>query len=194
MKKVGFLIAMFLLFPVIFICGCAGYKIHQVQVNPPETYSASAGDNALTVAANPLDTEAEVRAVFNTDLNRANIIVRNNGSEPFSLERNAIFLVDSRGVQVLPTTAEMMIQSAGTSIAKWYFISGILGGLSADRARKKMKEDFINKELKNQLVPGGVTVYGFLYFQHKVGPTGASGYKIIVANSPAGTPLEVLIR
>jgi hypothetical protein len=199
MKRVGFLAALFLSIPVIFICGCAGYKVHQVQVNPPETYSASAGDDALTVAADPLDTEAEVMAVFNTDLNRAgflavNLIVRNNDSEPFSLNRNSIYLVDRRGVQVLPTSAEMMIQSTGTSIAKWYFISGILGGLSADRARKKMRDDFINKELRDQIVPAGVTVYGFLYFQHPVGPSGASGYTILIYNSPAGEPLEVLIR
>jgi len=179
--------------------GCAGYKVHQVKVMAPENYASSASDGFLTVAADPLDSEAKARAVFNTDLNRAgflavNLILRNDSDEPYRIDKRAIFLVDKRGIRLLPTTSETMIQAAGTSIAKWYFISGILGGLSASRAKKKMRDDFINKELTEETIPAGVALYGFLYFQHQVGASGARGYKILIANSPGGKPLEVLIR
>ena len=180
------------------LASCASYTIRQVQVYPPDTYDSHAADGMLTVAVQPLDNEERVRAIFNTDLNRAgflavNLIIQNDGQEPFQIDRQSIYLVDSRGIQLLPTTAESMLQGAGTSLTRWYFISGVLGALSANRARRKMENDFMDKELYDQLVPPGVTVYGFLYYQHQVGPEGARGYKVIIANSPAGQPLEVVI-
>jgi hypothetical protein len=178
---------------------CAGYKVHQVEVRPPDLYSSSASDECLCVGADPLDNEQKVRAIFNTDLNKAgflavNVIIRNDGKEAFKIDKNQIYLVDRNGIQLLPTSAEQMIQSAGTSIAKWYFISKIIGGLSANAARKKMRDDFINKGLIERVVPSGISVFGFLYYQHSVDEQGAKGYKIIIVNSLTGQPLEVPIN
>jgi len=178
---------------------CAGYKVHQVQVKPPEQYDSSASDESLYAAVDPLDNEQKVRGIFNTDLNKAgflavNVIIRNDSNEPFQIDKKQIYLVDRNGIQVLPTNAEQMIQSAGTSIAKWYLISGIIGGISASRAKKKMRDDFINKELTDQVIPSGVAIFGFLYYQHIVDEQGAKEYKIIIGNSTAGKPLEVLIN
>ena len=183
-----------LLFP-----SCAGYKVRQVNVRPPEQYASTATDGFISVAADPLDSEPRSTAVFNTDLNRVgilavNLVLRNDGNQRYLVDRSTIYLLDRQGIKVLPSTSEMIIQSAGTSIAKWWFISGVLGGLSADRARKKMRDDFINKELKNHEITPGMVTYGFLYFQHQVGAQGAKGYRLVITNSPSGAPLEVPIR
>ena len=168
-------------------------------MKPPEQYDSSASDECLYAAVDTLDNEQKVRAIFNTDLNKAgflavNVIIRNDGDEPFQIDKKQINLVDRNGIQLLPTSAEQMIQAAGTSLAKWYIISGIIGGLSANSARKKMRDDFINKELADRVIPSGVTIFGFLYYQHMVDEQGAKEYKIIIGNSTAGKPLEVLIK
>lgn len=197
--------------------GCASYKIHQVAVRAPDTYESSAEDSALCVAADPLDTKIKSKSIFNVDLNKAgylavNVIVRNQGKEPYQLSKSSIYLVDRNGIQLLPTSTDEMIHSVGTSLVKWFVITGLvgaistrasheelfviygsLGALSADRARKKMNEDFRSKELKETTLPAGITAYGFLYYQHRV-TDGAKGYKLIVANSPAQETLVVLIR
>ena len=185
---------------VLTLTRCASYTIRHVDVRPPDQYDSLASDGALTVAVEPLDTEQKARAIFNTDLNRAgflavNLIVRNDSPQPFQMNRQSIYLVDTDGIQLLPTTAAAMLQGAGTSLAKWYFISGIVGAISANRARRTMEQDFMDKELYDQIIPSGITVYGFLYFQHQVQPPdGAQGYRVLIANSPAGQSLEVFIN
>jgi hypothetical protein len=182
----------------LMLSGCAGYDVKQVLVDRVEEYPNHAENELLSVSADPLDSSKKSEDVFNIDMNAhgflaTNVIIKNVGEKPFHFKKDQVMMVDSSGVQLLKTSPDEIIQSAGTSMAKWWFISGIMGAISADRAKKKMHEDFINKEIKDQVIPPGITVYGFVYFQHKVSPD-AKGYRLLMNYDAEKGPIDVYIH
>lgn len=183
------------------LVACAGYSVKNVVVHQPDQYPSYASSETLAVAVDSLASPKKSGEIFSgVDMNKSgylvvNCIIRNDGEEPYKVTKSDLYLIDKNGVRLLPTTADEMIQSVGTSHAKWFFISGFLGMFSADRAKKKFHEDLRNKEFKDTTIPSGVTNFGFLYFQHQVhSPEFAKGYKLVVTNDPSGTPIQVEIK
>ncbi len=162
---------------VFVISGCATYKRQGVKIGALDSYESKASVKGITIAADPIDNEAEAKENFYVDVTKVNfypvlIITQNETSDRIYFMKESVELTDPRGNHYRPLPSEVMADACEHNKLVYALLGGLFSYMSADEANRKMALDWQNKEVpETSITNPGRTRYGFLYFELPEGET-----------------------
>jgi len=146
------------------------YKIKTVKILPIESYPARTTISAITIAADPYDTDQKTYKAF--DVRKLNskgyfplhIIIKNSSRDFLKIQTRNILLVTATGQHLYSTPASVLVEDViGTKL------SGKIPILKSDNMSTAGTPgsplyDFSSKELTNRIIDPGSVTDGFLFF------------------------------
>jgi hypothetical protein len=148
----------------------ADYVIKTVQVLPIESYPARQTVGAVTIAADPYETNERSFTAFDVkDLNShgyypVHVIIQNSSPDFVTIRVRNIVLQTTAGDQLYTTSATMVVED----VIKAGFVSKLPKMRSHDRTISTKTgsplSDFSGKELTNRQIAPGTVTDGFLFF------------------------------
>jgi len=175
LRQMRFLIVLFLMLAVV---SCATYKRGIIEIRSVNEYAHLSTAEGVTVAADPYDSTEKAKKGFYLDVIRQgffpiNLILKNNTNERVRVLKESIELVDEDGVVHRPVSGKTMFDRFKRNpVARFLAASvisvsvGVVSYVSTVIANRKMKADWQQKEIPNQLVlDPGKQLNGFVYFK-----------------------------
>lgn len=132
------ILAMFMI--CALLTGCAApLKVESVSFQSPESVPNHQEFEGLKIAVVPIDTEEQSKAIFNTDLKKANIlpvhvIVRHTGTKEFEINHQQMFGVQEDGSYTVALTIGTAAQNVRSSSIGTTAVTGAVVGAVAGAA------------------------------------------------------------
>ncbi len=177
----------FLLLSLLVLLGpvsCATYRPRRIDIRPVGEYPNMSTAEGISVAADPYGTEEKAKEGFQKDVTRkgflpVNLIFENDTSERVRIHRETIEFVDENGVIHRPVNSKAMFENLKFSAVAHFVagsvisvVVGAVSSVSAVLANQKMKADWSQKEIPEDLIiPPGRKMNGFVYFKFPEGET-----------------------
>jgi hypothetical protein len=187
MLRVRALISVFLVGFAAY--ACASYDKHHVDYGTVKDYSNSNTLDGVTLAAEPLVSEARVTAVFDENLLAKDyypikVMLQNDSDGRVRVLRETVELRDSKGRVYRPVEATVVAEDFEDSGVAY----GMLGGVffyflyaSATDANLERQADYSKKEMPPlQVIPPGQKRGFFLYFKLPRYVVGSSSLRLEV--------------
>lgn len=181
LKRTSFLLALLLL---LGVASCATYKPGRIEVHPVDEYPQLSTVEGLSVAVDPYPSMEKAKQGFYVDVTRkgflpVNLIFRNHTEERVRVRRETIELTDENGVVYKPVSAKVMYARFKKNLVTRFLAGsvisvavGVVAAVSALLANRKMKADWRQKEIPDQLIiQPGRQMNGFVYFKVPEGTT-----------------------
>ncbi len=168
MLRVRALISVFLVGFAAY--ACASYDKHHVDYGTVKDYSNSNTLDGVTLAAEPLVSEARVTAVFDEyllakDYYPIKVMLQNDSDGRVLVLRETVELRDSKGRVYRPVEATVVAEDFEDSEVA-YMLGGIFSYASARDANLERQVDYSKKEMPPlQVIPPGRKRGSFLYFK-----------------------------
>jgi len=163
---------------------CATYKQPRINIRPVDEYPNISTTQGISVAADPYDTTEKAKEGFRADVTRkgffpVNLIFKNDTNECVRIRRETIELIDENGVVHRPVNSKVMFENLKFSAVARFIAGsvisvavGAVSSVSAILANRKMKADWGQKEIPDELIiPPGRNMSGFVYFRLPEGET-----------------------
>ena len=163
---------------------CATYKQPRINIRPVDEYPNISTTQGISVAADPYGTTEKAKEGFRADVTRkgffpVNLIFKNDTNECVRIRRETIELIDENGVVHRPVNSKVMFENLKFSAVARFIagsvisvVVGAVSSVSAILANRKMKADWGQKEIPDELIiPPGRNMSGFVYFRLPEGET-----------------------
>ena len=183
MLRVRALISVFLVGFAAY--ACASYDKHHVDYGTVKDYSNSNTLDGVTLAAEPLVSEARVTAVFDENLLAKDyypikVMLQNDSDGRVLVLRETVELRDSKGRVYRPVEATVVAEDFEDSEVA-YMLGGIFSYASAKDANLERQADYSKKEMPPlQVIPPGRKRGSFLYFKLPRYVVGSSSLRLEV--------------
>jgi len=124
----------------VLLTGCAApLKVESVSFQTPESVPNHRDLEGLKIAVVPIDTEEQSKAIFNTDLKKANIlpvhvIVRHTGTKEFEINHQQMFGIQNDGSYTVALTIGTAAQNVRSSSIGTTAVTGAVVGAVAGAA------------------------------------------------------------
>lgn len=155
----------------LFMVGCATYEAREVPIKTIKEYHNISTISDVTIAVDSYDNPTKAESAFYVDTTEKNIrpiliIIDNKSSDSYLINRSEILLKDGSGKEFEPVTSNYAFEQFDVSEFLYSALFGIFGGLSAHEANEKMKSDWNEKELPEQLISNpDSSANGFVFFE-----------------------------
>ena len=161
--------------PLVFVglttFACASYDKHHVDYGTVSDYSNFDTLDGVTLAAEPLVSEARVTAVFDENLLAKDyypiqVMLRNDSDGKVLVPRETVELRDSKGRIYRHVDATVVADDFENSEVAYGMLGGVFSYASAKDANRERQADYSRKEMPpSQVVPPGRKRGSFLYFK-----------------------------
>ena len=184
MLRVRALISVFLVGFTAY--ACASYDKHHVDYGTVKDYSNSNTLDGVTLAAEPLVSEARVTAVFDEyllakDYYPIKVMLQNDSDGRVRVLRETVELRDSKGWVYRPVEATVVAEDFEDSEVAYALLGGVFSYASARDANLERQVDYSKKEMPPlQVIPPGRKRGSFLYFKLPRYVVGSSSLRLEV--------------
>jgi hypothetical protein len=157
---------------------CATYKQPRINIRPVDEYPNISTKQGISVAADSYGTMKKAKEGFRTDVTRkgffpVNLIFNNDTDQCVRIHRETIELIDENGMVHRPVNSTVMFDNLKFSVVARFIAGSVISvavgaasSLSAILANRKMKADWGQKEIPDELIiPPGRNMNGFVYFR-----------------------------
>ena len=159
-------------FVLLAMNACASYDKRHVEYGTPQNYANASTIDGVTLATEPFDTEAKVRATFDENLLAKDyypirVMLENNSNGRILVLRETVELKDQNGQVYRPVEAAVVAEDfEDNEIAYALLGFGIFSYASAKDANLERQADYSAKQMPpSQVIPSGRKRSAFLYFK-----------------------------
>ena len=155
----------------LFIVGCATYEAREVPIKTVKEYQNISTISEVTIAVDSYDNPSKAESAFYVDTTKKNIrpiliVIDNKSSDNYIINRSEILLKEGSGTGFEPVTSHYAFEQFDVNEFLHSALFGIFGALAADEANEKMKSDWNEKELPEQLITTpNSSANGFVFFE-----------------------------
>lgn len=177
---------------IAMAAGCKSYPVRTIPTTPVASLAAKEAVGEVTVAAEPVWTADQSKAIFNFPITDKGflpvlIVIENRSNLTYELLRDRVELIPPTGERLNPVDAKVMASSFGrNAMAEAIFLFGIFSYDDARKYNDAMVDDWDEKALKEaQLIAPGRTLRRYAYF--RTGPGEPQGGTLSVGLSNPST-------